>query len=174
MTKTCGTLAATGLLACLAAPAAAEATVDAAAVARGDNISTVHRVDGAHVLVWTVTEYDPLEAEDPDSPMNGLGGPCFGQVEIRGEEASGGGYCTWTDGEGDSYVVRWTATSVGGQGSGESVTVSTNAGAGAGEWTAVGGTGKWEGVTGSGTYSDEEELETGRRVNRMTGQVTLR
>jgi hypothetical protein len=159
-------------LAFLAAPAAAEQSFDVAARALGDNTSTVHRVGDEHVLVWSLTEFDTLEADDPESPMAGLAGPCFGQLEIVGDDASGGGYCTWTDGDGDSYVARWSASAVGAEG--ESAPASLSASATEGEWTVVGGTGKWEGASGGGSFRDHEDIETGRRVRELRGQVTLR
>jgi hypothetical protein len=158
-------------LAAIAAPALAERTIDAAATTLGDNTSEVHRVSDEHVVVWSLTELEPLAAEDAESPLNGLGGPCFGQVEVKGEEASGGGYCTWTDGDGDTLVVRWTATEVGEEG--ESASASLNASFTKGEWTAVSGTGKWAGATGGGTFDDREDIETGRRIHTLSGQVTL-
>jgi hypothetical protein len=159
------------ILAAAAAAPAISASISAQGVAAGDETATVNRIDLDHVLIWTAIEFDPIGTEDPASPFSGLGGPCFGQVEVDGTSVSGGGYCTWTDGDGDSLTTRWTATGPGEEsGLGESsLTTSVTT---AGDWEALSGTGKWEGVTGGGIYRMGVEPTTGRHVNHLAGELT--
>ena len=160
-----------GLLLAAAGPAVA-ATVPATGTAVGDETATVNRIDLDHVLIWTSIELDPISAEDPESPFGGLGGPCFGQVEVDGTTVSGGGYCTWTDGDGDGLTVRWTATGPGEETSLGSASLTTTVTT-SGDWEAMAGTGKWQDVTGGGTYRIGVDATTGRHVNHYAGVLTI-
>jgi len=143
----------------LAAGAAAE-TFDAAATGQGSSTSETMPLAEGLVVVDVASEYSDFQTGDPDSPMASASGPCFGAMLIDAGRVSGGGYCNYTDGDGDSWVVEWTAEAIDQDGRTQ------------GGWRIVGGTGKWDGAAGGGRFDSGEDA-AGTYTNNVTGAVTL-
>jgi hypothetical protein len=68
---------------CLAASgAAAQATYDWTGVTTGADQSREFAVTPEHVVVLLHADYADVTLEDPEAPLNGAAGPCFGKAEI--------------------------------------------------------------------------------------------
>lgn len=140
--------------------ASAETGFDASGIGGGPDRTEGFPISGDHRVVMARTDYEPFVADDPESPMNGLAGPCFGEIDVRGEAASGDGYCLFDDPEGARAVIGWTAE-------GATETGFT------GTWTLLGGSGRWAGGTGGGTFATTRDAEAQTLQNRVEGEITL-
>jgi hypothetical protein len=147
----------------LAAGVAADTVYDVSLVQDGVVKVTEYPVmPGRHDVVMGVSEWSAPSPVDPSSPFRGLTGRCFGMTEFKGDEVvGGGGYCTYENADGDTYVSSWIPRT------------SPGPGKSAGEWTAVGGTGKFDGATGSGVY-ETVRIADDTRQRTLTGKITLR
>lgn len=152
LTATIGLVAAT--------PAFADA-MEISGTGHGMSDSTVHIVSEGHMLVALNTTYSSFGFDDPDNPMNGMSGPCFGAMEMKGGTVSGGGLCHYTDAGGDVVSTRWVPERIG------------EDGAVIGVWSISGGTGPWAAASGGGSFSSLTDRETGDNTNTVTGSVTL-
>lgn len=100
--------------------------------------------------------------EDRNSVMFGAGGPCYGIVEMRGEELlQNTGYCVRTDPDGDQVRLDWTV-----EGFRDGLW-------GFGKWEIAGISGKWIDSSGGGTFEyrkgPSEELE----INCFEGEIDV-
>lgn len=149
----------------LAWVAAAEAgeTFDAAGKGMATDKSVVYRIGENHILIDNNNVYSTFEAADPNNPMNGMSGTCFGSTEVKAGVVTSNGICDWTDTGGDKAVIRWFGSHVDAKG-----TVY-------GTWLLHGGTGKWVGAAGGGTYAvSPASPDSKERVNMVEGAITLR
>jgi hypothetical protein len=142
--------------------ALAGGTFSSNGVGHGTTSSVVYPVGEGHVVVMNMADYTNFEAEDPNNPMNGAKGPCFGEMEINKGAVAGDGYCTWVDADGESILVTWTATGRDADGNG------------IGEWQLMGGSGKWDGASGGGGYTVIAKDGSPERTNVTTGEITLK
>ena len=127
----------------------------------GTTENTVHMVADGHMLMELKTAYSGFEIDDPDNPMNGMTGPCFGAMEVKGAAVTGGGRCLYTDADGDMVSMQWTPEAMAADGA---VT---------GSWSVSGGTGKWMDASGEGTFSSLANPDTGESANSVIGKVML-
>lgn len=146
-------------LALLATPVAAR-TFDVKATGYGTMTADTHSVTDQLAVVHATTAYEGFRGEDPDNPMAGLTGPCFGSILIDEGSVSGGGHCHYTDPDGDSVILKWSANAM-------------KEGRTQGTWAITGGSGKWSGATGKGTF-DAGTDASGDYTNNVTGEVTMR
>ena len=154
-------LTTSAFLAAYAFAAQAGGSYDSSGVATGITKNVVKMASEGHVVMQTMGIYETVTTDDPDNPMNGLSGECFGALEIKGTTATGGGLCVFRgDGE-DAMSVRWTAEGM------------TAQGALAGRWNATGGTGALAGATGGGSFHSLTNMETGTFENTLTGALTV-
>lgn len=130
-------------------------------VGSGSSTSTVTQIADGYMVMHVSSAYDTVEMADPDHPMHGASGPCFGAVEIAAAAASGGGICTFTDSSGHMAVLHWEA---------ERMEAS---GALIGNWSISGGTGPWDGASGGGQFSSLTDPASGNFVNTITSKITL-
>ena len=112
-----------------------------------------------HIAIRTSTSYEMFEVE-AGHPLEGASGPCFGALEIKGAEVSGGGNCVYDTASGDKAVMVWKATGMGADG------------ALIGDWSVSGGSGAWTGASGGGTFSSLTAPDTGKFINTITGDIT--
>ena len=113
------------------------------------------------MLVDMNTKYSGFELDDPDNPMNGMSGPCFGAMEVKEGTVSGGGRCLYTDADGDMVTMQYVTERIG------------EDGAVIGVWSMSGGTGKWNEAVGGGSFSSLTDSETGENANIVTGSAML-
>ncbi|SNS84275.1 hypothetical protein [Tropicimonas sediminicola] len=142
-----------------ASPAFAE-TFSSGAVGTGTSSNEPIPIAEGHIVMRTSGSYEMFEVE-AGHPLEGAKGPCFGAVEIKGGEVSGGGNCVYETSSGDKAVMVWKAMGLGADG------------ALTGEWSVSGGTGAWTGATGGGTFSSLTDPNTGKFVNTITGDITV-
>jgi hypothetical protein len=130
----------------------------------GVNRSSSHPVTpAAHDFIMGESEWSAPQPDNPESPLHGMHGQCFGVTELQGDVIiGGGGYCTNTDADGDRLVTRWVRK--------EQLPGFITRG----EWNVFEGSGKWEGATGSGTYETSRTASEGGRSRKLTGRITLR
>lgn len=133
---------------------------DAAATGKGTAENTPMPVAEGFVVIRTAATYTGFETVDPENPMAGLSGPCFGAVIVKAGAVSGGGACHYTDEDGEVVVMSWSADGV----SAEGRTL--------GEWSIAGGSGKWAEATGGGRF-DAGTDAAGAYTNVVTGAFTL-
>lgn len=145
----------------LLAPAALAGEMSVSGTGYGKAANTVHMVSEGHMLVEMSTAYDKFELEDAENPMNGMSGPCFGAMEVKGGAVSGGGRCLYTDADGDTVSMQWTPEKMG------------EDGAIMGVWSVSGGTGKWMEASGGGEFSSRTDQTSGENVNTVSGAVML-
>jgi len=144
-----------------AAQAGGGGSYDSSGMATGMTKNVVKMASEGHVVMQTMGIYETVTTDDPNNPMNGLSGECFGALEIIGTTATGGGLCVFSgDGE-DAMSVRWTADGMNAQG------------ALVGQWSATGGTGALAGATGGGSFHSLTNMETGTFENTLTGALTV-
>lgn len=159
MTRYCSISA---LICALAAGStAAGATWDQGGQGSGTSTSTVKEIGENHMVMQVSSSYETVQMEDPDHPMNGASGPCFGAVEIAAGAATGGGICAFTDSTGSMVVLHWDAEAM------------EATGALTGSWTISGGTGPWAEASGGGRFSSLTDPASGSFVNTITSSVTL-
>ncbi len=103
-----------------------------------------------------------ISTKDPASPTNGATGSCSGTMLLSMGKLSGGGYCTYKDGDGDTSIVSFTATGL------------NDKGGNSGRWMMVGGTGKYLGATGGGEYSAIPNEDRTESQNTITGEIRLK
>lgn len=146
----------------LAAAATAEAgTFPSGGIGTGVSNNVAHEVAEGHVVIEVRTEYSGYEMETEGNPLSGMSGPCLGAMEIEAGTVEGGGRCLFTDAEGGTAVIAWTATGLG------------EGGAILGEWVTSGGTGKWIDATGGGGFVTVTDDATGVTTNTIDGEITL-
>lgn len=160
MTRFCSI---TALIYAFAASSAATAGSDWDQGGRGSgtSTSTVTQIADGHMVMHVSSAYDTVEMADPDHPMHGASGPCFGAVEIAAAAASGGGICTFTDRGGNMVVLHWAAKGM------------DATGALTGDWSISSGTGPWDGASGGGQFSSLTDPASGNFVNTITSKITL-
>lgn len=160
MTRFCSI---TALICAFAASSAATAGTDwdQGGKGAGSSTSTVTPISDGHMVMHVSSTYDIIDMADPDHPMHGASGPCFGAVEIAAAAASGGGICAFTDSGGNRVVLHWDA---------EGMDAS---GALIGSWSLSGGTGPWKGASGGGQFSSLTDQASGDFVNTITSKITL-
>lgn len=156
------TLLASLLVFVLASPGSAQTVFPVAATGSAENTSKIYDITGSHSVIVSHTTYAAMRNSEPDSPVDGLHGPCFGFMEIKEGLLSGDGYCNYDDADGERAVIQWTATSLG------------EGGEIRGEWTLIGGSGKWVGATGGGEFESLTARKTGRTTNTILGEVALK
>lgn len=139
----------------------AEQTFSNKGMGTAQSASSTHAVGEGHVVIATTSSYSDLATDDPDNPLNGATGPCFGSMEFKAGVLTGGGNCVYTDKEGDMAVMDWTASKMGEAGP-------------EGSWTLTGGSGKYVGASGSGMYAVATDPDNGSQVNTVTGEITLK
>ncbi len=146
-------------LAAFSAPAMA-GMMDATSTGHGESMSEVMPVSEGLVVVKAATVYSGFEYEGGDGPFAGYTGPCFGSIVIKDGMVSGGGHCSYSNDDGLTSVVAWTAESVSADGRTQ------------GTWELVGGTGKWATATGSGTFDAGADAD-GNYTNNVAGEVAF-
>jgi len=162
MTKTFGTsLLGAAVAAMLAAPLSAQAIYPVAVTGSAENESTIYDITSGHTVILSKSVYPAMRASEPESPVNGLAGPCFGMMEVKAGLISGDGYCNYDDADGERAVIHWRADSLG------------EDGAIRGSWALVGGSGKWVGGTGGGEFLSVTARKTGRTTNTIRGEISL-
>ncbi|MEP4294090.1 MAG: hypothetical protein ABJ358_19465, partial [Rhizobiaceae bacterium] len=151
------TLKATVLVAmtAMATPAMAGETISSAGVGKGTNQTSIEVISEGHMLMHTVSTYESFESSVANNPYGGTTGKCWGAVEIRVPNASGGGNCLFVNAAGDKNFNAWTVTGLGKDGALQ------------GRWTAIGGTGKYKNITGGGTFNSLADRKTGTFVNTV-------
>jgi len=77
-------------------------------------------------------------------------------VSADGQSQTGGGHCTATDKDGDTWWLSFMLTESGSN------------------WTVMGGSGKYEGMTGGGTTTVDARFSDGRFAEHYEGTVTLK
>ncbi len=147
-------------LAALATAGWAE-TYNVAGTGHGKSMSVPMPISEDLVVVHANTMYEGFEGEDPNSPLAGVKGPCFGSVMIDKGAVSGEGLCHYTDADGDMVLMTWTATGM------------AEGGRTTGDWEVTGGTGKWDGASGGGTFNAGTDAME-KYTNMVTGEVTLK
>jgi len=115
--------------------------------------TTAKQPDGSTVVNFA---QKGVTRDDDDSSV--MSQDCTGTVIVSadGQDQTGGGYCTTSDGDGDTWWLSFMATAEGSR------------------WTAMGGTGKFEGVSGAGTTTRDVRFPDGRLVQRYDGTMTLK
>ncbi|MBJ3762736.1 hypothetical protein ILP92_08265 [Maribius pontilimi] len=111
------------------------------------------------VAVQVASTYERFDSDDPDNPLVGLSGPCWGSMLMNAGAVSGSGLCRYSDEDGGEAVLSWTAEAV-------------ENGRTQGSWEVVGGTGSWEGVTGGGSF-DAGTDDAGAYTNNVIGELTM-
>ncbi|NNU81953.1 hypothetical protein HMH01_16065 [Halovulum dunhuangense] len=144
-----------------AAGLAPAASFNAPATGTATETSIAYQVSDGHVVVHNMSQYTAMLTADPENPMNGAAGPCFGVIEFRQGAVSGGGKCVYTDQGGDHMVIGWAATAV------------AETGATTGTWTLEGGSGKYLGSSGGGAFQTTGPGPDGTETNAITGEITL-
>ena len=145
----------------IAGPVWAEQTFSNNGTGTAQSTSTTHAIAEGHVLIETSSVYSDLSTDDPNNPLNGATGPCFGSMEFKGGVLSGGGKCVYSDKDGDMAVMDWTAEKMG-------------KGGPEGSWMLTGGSGKYIGGSGGGTYAVMTDPGDGSQVNTVSGEFTLK
>lgn len=143
------------------AGANAAESYSSAGVATGTATNTVHAIGEGHMIIQTMSSYDSLALDDPENPMSGLTGPCFGAVEIVGNTASGSGNCAFSGDEGDMMSVRWIVSGL------------SEKGALLGQWAVTGGAGKFAGASGGGSFHSLTDQESGAFENTLKGAISI-
>lgn len=155
-------LTAATLLACVAPldeAASGEHSADGRAAVL--NKSVRFEVSKDHTVIMSMNEQAFL-AKDKTSPLNNATGPCFGEVALKGKSASGDGYCTWTDGDGETILIAWD------------VSGTDEKGQLFGKWLLIGGKGKWTSASGGGTWQFAPTDVENRLINSLTGTIALK
>lgn len=155
-------LAALAALATLLGTAAQAGPVfDGSGTGTGQSMNEVTVIGEGHVLVQSISAYEPLATNDANSPMAGMTGKCFGSFEIKGGSAAGAGHCVFSK-EGVSMVVSdWAVTGMSAEG------------AMTGTWSVVGASGEAAGLTGGGRFSNLGNREAGTFENTITGALAM-
>ncbi len=133
---------------------------DAYGTGHGISKNVTHVISESLIVIEARTEYDRFEVNDPSNPLASVTGPCFGSIMIKARQVSGGGYCHYTDADGELAIISWTPQAV----SAEGQTM--------GIWSVEGGTGKWDGASGGGAFSAGEDA-SGAYSNSVKGAITL-
>ncbi len=141
------------------ATGAGAGTFDAGGIGQGTSSSEAKPLAEGLVVVHTVSEFTGFDTGE-DNPMAATSGPCYGSLLINAGRVSGGGHCAYTDGDGDSWVVQWTADGMSADGRTQ------------GTWQVVAGTGKWEGATGGGRF-DAGTDAAGTYTNNISGAMSM-
>lgn len=142
-----------------AGPICAE-TFDGGAVGHGTSMNEAMPIGEGHMVMRTSGAYEMFEVA-AGHPLEGASGPCFGAVEVKGMEVSGGGNCVYDTASGDKAIMMWKATGLGADG------------ALTGDWSVSGGSGAWANASGGGTFSSLTDPATGKFVNTITGDITM-
>ena len=145
---------------CAASSVSAE-TFSGGAIGSGTSMNEPMPIADGHMVMRTSGSYEMFEVE-AGHPLEGASGPCFGAVEVMGASVSGGGNCVFSTASGDKAVMTWVATGLGADG------------ALTGDWSVSGGSGAWDGASGGGTFSSLTDPNTGKFVNTITGDITLK
>lgn len=101
-------------------------------------------------------DFAPHTSGDPEDPLAGAAGPCFGLGKMAAGVTSGEGYCNFADAKGDMMVIHWAMEP----------TVKVR-----GSWQFVGGTGKWLAAAGGGYFYDTPPEGQGKPTTTFVGQV---
>ncbi|WP_424969503.1 hypothetical protein [Dinoroseobacter sp. S76] len=134
---------------------------DGSGTGSGQSMNEVTVLGEGHMLVQSLSAYEPLATNDPENPMAGLPGKCFGSFEINRASAAGAGHCVFAK-EGVSTVVTdWVVTGM------------TAEGAMTGTWSVIGASGAAAGLTGGGRFSNLSNREAGTFENTITGAVAM-
>lgn len=147
--------------ACVSTIAGAGEMFDASAVVAGEDMTKIFPVSETHALLLNHTTYEAFETKDPNSPMNGAKGDCFGTSEVMGKSVSGSGNCTLTDKNGAKIHISWTMTG------------EQKSGGSSGVWSIVGGSGPWAKTSGGGKFSADIDRQKGTVINRIDGAFTV-
>ena len=134
--------------------------INASGVGMGEGQNKVMPLSEGLVVVEAHSTYTGFETEDPNNPLSGATGPCFGSMIIKAGQVSGGGNCHYTDADGDQVVMGWKAMGM------------TAEGFTTGEWTIEGGIGKWDGARGGGTFVAGTDAN-GVYSNTVTGEMMM-
>ena len=141
-------------------PAYAGSVVDGAGVWTGTVSADVHQISEGHMIIHTNNAYEAATMSDPNNPMAGMSGPCFGSVEVKGTSASGTGNCVFRAGR-NAMTVQWTATGF------------AASGALIGHWSITGGAGDLANATGGGTFYSLTDQAAGTFENTLKGAMSL-
>lgn len=144
-----------------AAPLSAQVIYPVAVTGSAENESTIYDITTGHTVILSKSVYLAMRSSVPDSPVNGLAGPCFGMMEVKAGVISGDGYCNYNDADGERAVIQWKADTLD-----EDGTIR-------GDWVLVGGSGKWVGATGGGEFQSHTARKTGRTTNSIRGEIRL-
>ncbi|WP_425091938.1 hypothetical protein [Tropicimonas sp. S265A] len=134
---------------------------DGSGTGAGQSQNEIVILGDGHMVMHSVGVYEPLATNDPNSPMAGLPGKCFGSIEIRGGSATGAGHCVFANQEETAVITDWQVTGLAANG------------ALSGQWTVVGAAGAATGLTGGGSFSNLTDRETGTFENTITGALTM-
>lgn len=134
---------------------------DGSGTGTGQSQNEIIVLGDGHIVMHSVGAYEPLQTNDPDSPMAGLPGKCFGSIEIKGASASGAGHCVFAQQETAAVITDWQVTGMDANG------------ALSGQWSVVGASGTAAGLSGGGSFSNLTDRETGQMENTITGALTL-
>ncbi|MDJ0859530.1 MAG: hypothetical protein QNI90_01085 [Dinoroseobacter sp.] len=147
------------LIACGAAHAGQ--VFDGSGTGTGQSENEIIVLGEGHVVMHSVGMYEPLTTTDPNSPMSGLPGKCFGSIEIKGMSASGTGHCVFAREDSVAVVTDWQVTGM-----------EAN-GALSGQWSVIAASGDAAGLAGGGSFSNLTNRETGQMENTITGALTM-
>lgn len=140
-------------------PAAQAETITVNGTGTGTSMSEPMPVSEGVVALKIEAMYDGFDSDDPDTPLSGLKGPCFGAGLIDQGKVSGEGLCRYTDADDEVVLMKWIATGMSAEG-------RTT-----GDWEIMGGTGKWASASGGGTF--DGGTTTGSYTNNITGEITM-
>lgn len=115
-----------------------------------------------NLLVIKSDNQGTITTADPENPLNGATGGCSGTMLLSMGKLTGGGYCTYTDADGNTAITSFTGSSL------------NDKGGNSGAWTMVGGTGKYIGATGGGDYSSTPNEDRTESVTKITGEIVLK
>ncbi|MCG8560988.1 MAG: hypothetical protein MI824_14385 [Hyphomicrobiales bacterium] len=162
MTRLRTWLTAAAFVACIAPPDGAAARSHSAdGQASVLSKSVTYQVSPDHTVIMSMSE-QAFTAKDASSPLNNATGPCFGEVALKGKSATGDGYCTWTDGEGQAILIAWE------------VAGTDDKGQLFGKWLLIGGKGKWTSASGGGNWQFAPTDTENRLVNSLTGTIAFK
>ena len=153
------TILAAGLLA--AAATAQAGTFPSGGVGTGTSRTVVETLGEGHMVMDVHDDYSEFSMENEGNPMSGMSGVCTGSVTVEAGAVTGAGSCEFTDTDGETALIDWTADGM------------AEDGAIMGQWMTAGGTGKWNDATGGGTFVNQADDLSGFVRNTIDGEITM-